>query len=36
MTRRPFGWDGHTLFFGSGGSTVWGPVMERYLAQRGV
>lgn len=32
----PFGRDGHTLFFGSGGSTVWGPVMERYLAQRGV
>jgi len=32
----PFGRDGHAMFFGSDGSTVWEPVMERYLAQRGV
>lgn len=30
----PFGNDGHGLFFGRGGSVVWGPVMERYLASR--
>jgi len=28
----PFGDDGHHLFFGSGGSLVWGPLLERYLA----
>lgn len=28
--------DGHRLFFGPGGSLVWGPLMERYLASRGV
>ena len=28
----PFGRDGHHLFFGRGGSAVWGPLFERYLA----
>ncbi len=28
--------DGHRLFFGPGGSAVWGPMVERYLAQQGV
>lgn len=32
----PFGRDGHQLLFSSGGSAVWGPVVERYLARRGV
>jgi dienelactone hydrolase len=32
----PFGTDGHRLFFGAGGSAVWGPVVERYLAARGI
>jgi len=32
----PFDGDGHRLFFGRGGSAIWGPVMERYLASRGV
>ncbi len=32
----PFGEDGHRLFFGAGGSQVWGPLVERYLAERGV
>lgn len=32
----PFGRDGHQLFFGPGGSAVWGPVVERYLARRGI
>ena len=31
----PFGKDGHGLFFGSGGSAIWGPPMERYLESRG-
>ncbi len=31
----PFGADGHRLFFGAGGPAVWGPVVERYLAQQG-
>ena len=31
----PFDGDGHKLFFGNGGSAIWGPVMERYLASRG-
>jgi dienelactone hydrolase len=31
----PFGSDGHTLFFGRGGSEIWGPLVERYLAERG-
>jgi dienelactone hydrolase len=30
----PYGTDGHRLFFGPGGSAVWGPLVERYLAQR--
>ena len=30
----PFGRDGHALFFGRGGSAVWGPVVERYLRSR--
>jgi dienelactone hydrolase len=28
--------DGHRLFFGPGGSAVWGPLVERYLAQQHV
>ena len=28
--------DGHRLFFGDGGSDLWGPVIEAYLQQRGV
>ena len=27
-----FDGDGHRLFFGQGGSAVWGPLVERYLA----
>jgi dienelactone hydrolase len=30
----PYGDDGHRLFFGSGGSAIWGPLVERYLAER--
>ncbi len=30
----PFDTDGHRLFFGKGGSAIWGPIMERYLASR--
>jgi hypothetical protein len=30
----PFGNDGHRLFFGAGGSRIWGPIVERYLASR--
>jgi len=29
-----FGNDGHQLFFGHGGSAIWGPLIERYLATR--
>lgn len=29
-----FGHDGHALFVGFGGSSLWGPPVERYLAQR--
>lgn len=29
-----FGFDGHALFGGAGGERLWGPHMERYLAQR--
>jgi dienelactone hydrolase len=32
----PFDGDGHHLFFGAGGSAIWGPLVERYLAERGV
>ncbi len=31
----PYDGDGHRLFFGSGGSAIWGPMVERYLAQQG-
>jgi dienelactone hydrolase len=31
----PFGKDGHGLFFGSGGSAIWGPLFQKYLASRG-
>jgi dienelactone hydrolase len=31
----PFGAEGHQLFYGRGGSAIWGPMMERYLASRG-
>lgn len=35
MMRLPaFAEDGHTLFFGKGGSAIWGPLVERYLAER--
>ncbi len=30
----PFGDDGHELFFGRGGSTIWGPLVEKYLSTR--
>lgn len=30
----PYDGDGHRLFFGEGGSAVWGPPVERYLAER--
>jgi len=30
----PFGNDGHRLFFGEGGSQIWGPLVARYLASR--
>jgi dienelactone hydrolase len=30
----PFGSDGHRLFFGSGGSRIWGPMVDRYLVSR--
>lgn len=29
-----YGSDGHRLFFGAGGSAIWGPLIERYLAGR--
>lgn len=32
----PFSTDGHTLFQGRGGSAIWGALMERYLAERGI
>jgi len=28
----PFDGDGHRLFFGKGGSAIWGPIVETYLA----
>ena len=28
--------EGHNLFFGDGGSKIWGPMIERHLAERGV
>ena len=30
----PYGDDGHHLFFGPGGSAVWGPLVEQYLSER--
>jgi dienelactone hydrolase len=30
----PFSNDGHRLFFGPGGSQIWGPLVTRYLATR--
>jgi len=30
----PYDSDGHRLFFGPGGSQIWGPLVERYLASR--
>jgi dienelactone hydrolase len=32
----PFSNDGHRLFFGAGGSQIWGPLVTRYLAGRPV
>jgi hypothetical protein len=29
----PFGADGHQLFFGRGGSAVWGPLVADYLSR---
>jgi dienelactone hydrolase len=29
----PYGSDGHRLFFGAGGSAVWGPIVAAYLAR---
>jgi dienelactone hydrolase len=34
--RGPYGTDGHRLFFGPGGSAIWGPLVERYLTQQRV
>ena len=31
----PFGKDGHALFFGTGGSAIWGPLMDAYLRRQG-
>jgi dienelactone hydrolase len=31
----PFAKDGHALFFGKGGSAIWGTLVERYLAEVG-
>jgi dienelactone hydrolase len=31
-----YGSEGHNLFFGDGGSRIWGPMVERHLAERGV
>jgi dienelactone hydrolase len=28
----PFGTEGHNLFFGKGGSKIWGPIVDRWLA----
>lgn len=30
----PFDTDGHRLFFGQGGSAIWGPLVERYLRRQ--
>lgn len=31
----PFGRDGHSLFFSQGGSAIWGPPVEAFLARQG-
>jgi dienelactone hydrolase len=31
----PFGTEGHALFYGAGGSAIWGPIVERFLAPPG-
>jgi hypothetical protein len=31
---RPNDGDGHHLFFGPGGSLVWGPLVEQYLTEQ--
>jgi dienelactone hydrolase len=31
----PYQTDGHGLFFGPGGSEIWGPIVERYLHELG-
>jgi len=28
----PFGKEGHDLFFGKGGSKIWGPIVDRWLS----
>jgi dienelactone hydrolase len=33
-TPERFDGDGHRLFFGAGGSTIWGPMVTRYLSQQ--
>jgi dienelactone hydrolase len=30
----PYGNDGHRLFFGAGGSQIWGPIVANYLARQ--
>ncbi|MBL8806611.1 MAG: dienelactone hydrolase family protein [Rhodospirillales bacterium] len=32
----PFDQDGHGLLFGNGGSRIWGPIVERYLAEHNI
>ncbi len=32
----PYGADGHELFFGRGGSAIWGPLMVHYLSTLGI
>lgn len=32
---KPYGNEGHGLFYGPGGSDVWGPIVETYIAQNG-
>ena len=32
----PYGKDGHHLFFGPGGSAIWGPIVTQYLTSRGI
>ena len=36
MALPAFGRDGHGLSFGPGGSAIWGPVLARWLAARGL